>query len=532
MKAQKSPGPGWLATAVFYQIYPQSFYDANGDGIGDLAGIIAKLDYIKSLRCTAIWLNPIFDSPFGDAGYDVRDFRKVAPRYGTNADLKCLFKEAHSRNLHVVLDLVAGHTSVEHPWFKASAKATRNRYSDYYIWTSSVWQNAAGLPQVNGYSNRDGNYVTNFFWFQPALNYGFAKPDPAQTWQQPLDAPGPRAVKAELKTMMQFWLDQGCDGFRVDMASSLIRNDPGGYGIKNFWREIRGWLDKDYPEAVLISEWSNPKQAIGAGFHVDFMIHCGEPAYQMLCNPWGEVRGGTKVHGGYFHREKPDNLEGFLSNYLAHYRATRKAGFISLPTGNHDFARFGHGRSNAEQRVFYALLLTMPGVPFIYYGDEIGLPFQEGLTSKEGAYSRTGTRTPMQWKNGRNAGFSKAAAKRLYLPVQTRTDRPTVESAEANPDSLLHLVRHLLALRCKYDALGNLGAFKPLRMEGGAVNVPFVYQRGKGKKAIVVAINSSSKIIRATLPLEVARKPLLAENVEVIGRNLCMQPVSYGVFSV
>jgi maltose alpha-D-glucosyltransferase/alpha-amylase len=328
---------------------------------------------------------------------------------------------------------------------------------------------------------------------------------------------------------MQFWLEQVCDGFRVDMASSLIRNDPNGVGIKRFWREIRDWFDKEYPKAVLISEWSNPKQAINAGFHIDFMIHFGAPAYQKLCNPWGEVHNGVKIDGGYFHREKPGKIDEFLSNYLEHYHATWKSGFISLPTGNHDFMRFNYGRSLAEQRVFHVMLLTMPGIPFIYYGDEIALPFRQGLLSKEGGYSRTGTRTPMQWTNDRNAGFSKAKARQLYLPVQPKATRTCVQSAEADSGSILHLTRRLLTLRHKYDALGNLGAFKPL--QSGDDEVPFVYQRGTGKEKILVAINPSSKIARVKLTVDIAAEPLLAENITLNGRDLSMKPLSFGVFS-
>lgn len=520
--------PAWLDNAVFYQIYPQSFLDTNADGIGDLPGIIDKLDYIKSLGCTALWLNPIFESPFGDAGYDVSSFKKIARRYGSNTDLKRLFRQAHRRNMRVVLDLVAGHTSTQHPWFKASAKAVRNRYSDYYIWTNSVWQNAAGFPQVNGYGQRNGNYVTNFFWFQPALNYGFAQPDPAQPWQQAMDASGPRAVKAELKSLMQFWLDQGCDGFRVDMASSLIRNDPKCTRILSFWQEFRHWLDQKYPEAVLISEWSNPRLAIKAGFHIDFMIHFGEPAYQKLCNPLGEVFDGCKVDGGYFHRANPGELDAFLSNYLKHYYATRKNGFISLPTGNHDFVRFNYGRSREEQRVFHTLLLTLPGIPFIYYGDEIGLPFVAGLPSKEGGFERTGARIPMPWNHNRNAGFSTAHAKRLYLPLPTNTRSINVEASEKDPHSMLHLVRQLLALRRQYPALGNLGAFRPLQLKDQCA--PFIFQRGTRKQSFIVAVNPSSKPARIALPLTITKEPLLAENVRTDGRSLYMQPVSFGIF--
>ena len=151
--------PQWLNDAVFYEIYPQSFNDTNGDGIGDINGVTEKLDYIKGLGCNAIWLNPCFDSPFKDAGYDVRDYKKVAPRYGTNDDLVRCFEEAHKRGMHILLDLVPCHTSEEHPWFLASCKEARNEYSDRYIWTSHCFERAGDLPCVGGEAERSGTYI-------------------------------------------------------------------------------------------------------------------------------------------------------------------------------------------------------------------------------------------------------------------------------------------------------------------------------------------------------------------------------------
>ena len=165
--------PAWLNDAVFYEIYPQSFKDTNSDGIGDIEGIIEKLDYIKSLGCNALWINPCFDSPFKDAGYDVRDYKKVAHRYGTNNDLYRLFKEAHNRDMHVLLDLVPGHTSEEHKWFLESKKAEPNEFSDRYVWTKAAFQGIAGHPYIGGEADRNGCYMLNFFKCQPALNYGF-----------------------------------------------------------------------------------------------------------------------------------------------------------------------------------------------------------------------------------------------------------------------------------------------------------------------------------------------------------------------
>ena len=168
--------PEWLEEALFYQIYPQSFYDSNGDGTGDIQGIIDKLDYIESLGVNAIWINPCFASPFGDAGYDVSDYYTVASRYGKNDDLAKLFRAAQERGIRVCLDLVPGHTSIEHPWFKESCQAEENEFTNRYIWTDSVFErDLDGLKTVNGYAERDGNFVTNFYYCQPALNYGFAR---------------------------------------------------------------------------------------------------------------------------------------------------------------------------------------------------------------------------------------------------------------------------------------------------------------------------------------------------------------------
>jgi maltose alpha-D-glucosyltransferase/alpha-amylase len=240
--------PSWLEDAVFYEIYPQSYYDSNGDGIGDLKGIIAKLDYIKSLGCTALWLNPCFESPFMDAGYDVSDYYKIAPRYGTNADLETLCEKAHAKGIKVLLDLVIGHTSVEHKWFKESCKAKRNKYSDWFIWTDSVWKTPENLKCISGFAERDANFITNFFWCQPALNFGFAKPDPKQPWQLPVDHPSVKEVRAEVWKIMKFWMDLGCDGFRVDMAGSLVKLDDDQAETAKFWQEIRKKLDKEYPK--------------------------------------------------------------------------------------------------------------------------------------------------------------------------------------------------------------------------------------------------------------------------------------------
>jgi glycosidase len=202
-----------LADAGFHQVYPHSFQDSNGDGIGDLPGLISRLEYIRDLGCTAIWMNPFFVSPMRDAGYDVADFCAVDPRSGTLADAKRLFTKAHALGLRVVLDLVAGHTSDQHPWFTASAKDANGKHRDWNVWTRQWLDCPAGM--VGGMTPRNGAYLPNFFAQQPALNSDFAKPDPSKPWQLPMSQPGPKAGREALRKAMAFWLDLGCDGFRT-----------------------------------------------------------------------------------------------------------------------------------------------------------------------------------------------------------------------------------------------------------------------------------------------------------------------------
>lgn len=516
--------PKWLHQAVFYQIYPPSFRDGNGDGIGDLRGIIEKLDYVKDLGCNALWLNPVFCSPFRDGGYDVTDFRRVDPRYGTNEDLERLVVESHRRGIRVVLDLVAGHTSVDHPWFLASSKVERNEFSDYYVWTDSAWDSFFSPGCIPGHP-RDACYLPNYFPFQPSLNYGYASPDPTKPWQQAMDAPGPRAVLRELREIMAFWLACGVDGFRVDMAASLVRGDPDGKGIRKFWQEMRAWLEANYEEKVLIAEWTNPTAAIRAGFHVDFMIHFGEPAYLALCEP--SVTPKMESPFGYFDARGEGDVNRFLDNYLPHYHRTRRLGYIALPTGNHDFNRFRYRRNEEECFVFLAFLLTMPGVPFIFYGDELGLSYREGLPSKEGGYGRTGTRIPMQWDAGANRGFSSASADQLYLPANDHVGED-VAAQKGKEGSLFEWTKKLLELRRSIPALGNDGVFIPL--DGGPTGYPFFYERAVDDERILVAINPSETPVRWRLPL--SGTMILSRHADLDGECLVLSSFSFAMLRV
>lgn len=438
--------PKWLKDAVFYEIYPQSFKDSNGDGIGDFNGIIEKLDYIASLGCNAIWMNPCYDSPFRDAGYDVRDYKKTAKRYGTNEDLVHLFDEVHKRGMHILLDLVPGHTSEEHAWFQESTKPERNVYSDRYIWTDSWFQSPEGLNYVAGESERNGVYVLNYFKCQPALNYGFLHPE--KPWQKGLSDPACIATREAIKDIMRFWLDKGCDGFRVDMADSLVKkDDEKKSGTASVWKDIRAMLDESYPEAALVSEWNRPYLAIPAGFHMDFYLDWTGNGYNLLMRDMEDGKNNS-----IFHRDSSRSILDFFGEYMESYEQIKNKGLYCLITGNHDTIRASYYLETRELKLTYAFLFTMPGAPFLYYGDEIGMRYQT-LASKEGGYTRTGSRTPMQWDDTPNCGFSTAAAKALYLPVDTAPDAPTVTGQEKDADSLLHVVKDVLALRRNEDDL-------------------------------------------------------------------------------
>lgn len=418
----------WLDNAVFYEIYPQSFNDTNADGIGDFQGIIEKLDYIKELGCNAIWINPCFLSPFGDAGYDVADYCRVAPRYGTNEDLKRVFEEAHKRDMHVLLDLVPGHTSVEHPWFKESMKADRNEFTDRYVWTNNVWEAPEGMGSLRGISERDGACAINFFSNQPALNYGFYQPDPEKPWQQ-----------------------------------------------------VRKFLDAEFPDAAMVSEWGEPDKSLQGGFHMDFLLHFGPSHYNDL----------FRCDEPFFSKRGKGDISEFVETYKTNYNKTAQKGLICIPSGNHDMDRLARRLQGDELKIAFAFLLSMPGAPFIYYGDEIGMRYVEGLKSVEGGYNRTGSRSPMQWDDSTNAGFSSAPASDLYITMDPGKDRPTAKAQMVDPDSLYHEVKKLIQIRQSSKALLSRGTIEFVYAEKN--QYPLAYVREAEGEKVLVIINPSDK---------------------------------------
>lgn len=339
------PAPRWLADAVFYQIYPQSFADSNGDGIGDFDGIAERLDHLAWLGVNTVWLNPCFVSPFRDAGYDVSDYLNTAPRYGSNDDLAKLVDEARSRGIRVLLDLVAGHTSDQHPWFTASADDPAD---DRYIWAAEGPDGGRPDGFVDSPGTRPGAYLPNFFAFQPALNFGYARENPAEPWRQPVDAEGPRANRAALRAVMDHWLGLGLSGFRVDMAASLVKDDPGKTETAGIWTELRHWLDDTHPDAVLLSEWGEPEVSVPAGFHTDFFLQFGGPTDgRALRSLWSNTEGTVNESWDpldcFFDPSGQGTPGLFVEAWHKASAAVAGSGFISLPTANHDFSRLNCG---------------------------------------------------------------------------------------------------------------------------------------------------------------------------------------------
>lgn len=532
------PTPKWLDKAAFYQIYPQSFKDSDGDGIGDINGIIQKLDYIKWLGCNAIWINPCFESAFQDAGYDVIDFYKVASRYGTNEDMRRLFKEAHRRNMKVCLDLVAGHTSIESPWFKMSQQRERNEYSDRYIWTPDSTIKPDKF--VTGVFERNGTYMKNFFDCQPALNYGYGQPDSANVWEQPTSAEGPQKTRKELMKIMDYWMDLGCDGFRVDLASSLVKKDPNLTETYKLWAEVRNHFQSKHPKGVLIAEWGNPKRAIKAGFMVDFIIQFGGSGYnELFFNKEGVFRKDTC----YFDLAGNGSPMKYIANIRAQLDSVANNGYVCIPTSNHDFQRPHSGARNTTEQLkcVMAFLFTQPGVPLVYYGDEIGMRYISNLPNKEGSVvkrgNRAGSRTPMQWDLSSNAGFSTALPENIYLPVDAAATQINVQSQMANTKSLLHFTKQLLALRAKSKALSHRGEIKFYNTE--AKSYPLVYTRQMNGERYLIVINPSGakQRMEVELPLvaSVVKEPV-SEGVAVAVANsrltIDSEPTSYGVFKL
>ena len=426
---------------IFYEIYPTSFYDSNNDGIGDINGITTKLDYLANLGINALWLNPFYLSPFKDGGYDIVDHKQIDPRFGTLVDFKRLLSEAHKRNIKVCIDLVPGHVSEEHELFLRSGEETRNEYTDMFIWTNDVWNYNPKYKLISGRHPRNGNYLVNFFSFQPALNFGFKDIDDP-SWQMSYKDERTFQARNYVCDVAIYWLKVGVDGFRVDMADSLVKNDENKEATIEVWQYIFSVVKAKFPQAFFVSEWCNPWQSFKAGFDADFVLDHWDNFYHSFIRADQYSQGPSVLNGGDEHF--------FIEDLLKRYQASLdEGGYLAYISGNHDVLRLTHYASIDKIKVFYMLMFFLPGIPFIYYGDEIGMGYKV-LPNKDGGYQRVGSRTPMQWDSNENAGFSKA--KELYLPVYTANKENVKDNIE-DPTSLFNFVKKLIQIRKDNEVL-------------------------------------------------------------------------------
>lgn len=473
---------------VFYEIFLRSFQDSDGDGIGDLRGATSRLDYLQDMGVGGLWLMPLHRSP-SYHGYDVTDYRSVNPDYGTLEDFKTFLAEAHERGMDVILDLVINHTSSQHPWFRRAEEGDP-KYRDYYSFRAEDpgWN---GLGGSAWHPAAEGSYYLGLFWSEmPDLNY-----------RNP-------AVLREMQDIAQYWLDLGVDGFRVDAIQHVIESESGiiANTPENItWvGEFEAFVKSVNPDAYLVGEtWTDAETIVRYHERADLDYSFNYPRFSALI--------------GSVQDRNPAELVSELTGDLALYpKDARQATFIS----NHDQIRPGTAlgflrRDEARLKLAASLLLTLPGTPFIYYGEELGLPNGSGDADEE-------KRTPMPWDDSTNFGFSSASP---WYSFSSDDSSLTVAAEEDNPDSVLNHYKRLIELRNASPALAR-GALELVPQENPALLV-FVRERD-GQRVLVLA-NFDEATVLDVSAYEGATEQLTGENV---GKTLSLPELGVAVLEL
>ena len=492
----------WWRDSVVYQIYPRSFADSNGDGIGDLQGIIQKLDYLAALGVEAVWYSPFFTSPDADFGYDISNFNDIDPKFGTLADFDRLVSESHKRGIKVILDLVLNHTSTQHPWFQESRKGKDNSYSDWYIWRDA--KPDGSLP-----NNWEAIFGTAAWEFDPLRGqyyYHMFYPQQADlNWRNP-------DVRKACLDVFRFWLDRGADGFRLDVFSNYFKHpdlpdNPPAIGLRAFdrqkhiydsnqpemipfLREMRQLLDS-YPDRYAVGETFLATPQNVAEYTAPGLIHAAFD-FEMLHAHWDPA--------------------SFLKAILSSEKAMHPDSWPVYTLNNHDTSRsasrFHCGDNDERLKVAAALLMTLRGTPFIYYGEEIGMRnihvqrryIQDRIGEKYWPIfdGRDKNRSPMQWNTKPYAGFSSVKS---WLPVNPDYVKRNVEVQRADPKSLFNFYRRIIQLRKDLPALRR-GIFQPVTFEPRKI---LAYLRRDRDQIVLVALNFSRRPVRLALGGEMLR---------------------------
>jgi len=532
---------GWWKNTTIYQVYPRSYFDSTGNGIGDLTGIISKLDYIKGMGFETVWFSPFFDSPQADFGYDVRDYYQAAPEYGSQYDIFQLIYEIHQREMKVVFDLVLNHTSDQHPWFLESRSNLYNPKRNWYIWRdgkgSRPPNNWKAMPGGSGWHHDDKTdqwYYASFLPFQPDLN--FRNPD----------------VKKAMLDMVAFWLDKGVDGFRLDIFHSIYKDE-------HFRNNPLSWRFIPYnDEKGFFQEWKytvNQFETFSLAKEIRKLIDSYQPERFLLGEIFasdelkreymGEVQDGLNL---VFSWDLPDSktTAADIRNVIKQYELEYPDPFLPVYVlGNHDRKRvLSRAGGNVQLvKLLAVLIFTARGVPVTYYGEEIGMlegeyPIKTCLDPVGQRYknvpafllnaldlyvNRDGCRTPMHWSTGKNAGFSTVDGN-LWMPLSSNYHDQNVEILKNNPDSILNLYKDLLDLRKRYPALTK-GKLKLL-------NTPLdilAYDREIQAQRLGVYMNFSGDVTQIKVTGQVDRMIFSVSKSEVKAEEIHLEPFGAAV---
>ena len=501
------PSQLWYKNAIFYQVNVRAFYDSSGDGHGDFEGVTEKLDYLKNLGVDCLWVMPFYNSPLKDDGYDVSDFYRVLPAFGTIEQLKTLVQCAHDKGLRVITDMIMNHTSDQHPWFQSARTGPDSPFHDYYVWsdTNKKYEDARIIFLDTEKSNWTWDeqakqyYWHRFYASQPDLNY--QNPD----------------VQKAMLDVMKFWLEIGIDGFRADAVPYLFERE--GTNCENlpethaFLKEIRSYIDTNFPGCILLAEANQwPKDVLpyfGNGDEFQMGFH-----FPLMPRIFMALKKEDRTSLVWILNETPpipDNCQWctFLRNHdeLTLEMVTeeeRQYMWKEYAPDPRMRLNLGIRRRLAplldndprKIRLANALLYGLPGSPIIYYGDEIGMGDNIEL------FDRNGVRTPMQWTSGQNAGFSNAVAEKLYEPVIAKPPfdpaSVNVQDQLANPDSLYHFMKKLVQVR-KENAVLAEGSLLWLDPPQKAV---LAYLRSLDSATVLVLNNLSDQAQRLNLNVE------------------------------
>jgi maltose alpha-D-glucosyltransferase/alpha-amylase len=512
--------PLWYKRAVFYEVLIRGFYDSNGDGTGDIRGLTEKLDYLQWLGVDCIWLLPIYESPLRDGGYDISDFLKVLPEFGDLGDFVNLVDAAHERGMRIIADLVMNHTSDQHPWFQASRSDPDGFYGDWYVWRNddTEYSDARIIFVDTEKSNwtydpvRGQYYWHRFFSHQPDLNY-----------ENP-------AVQDAMIEVLRFWLDLGIDGFRLDAVPYLYEaegtNGENLPATHEYLKRVRKEVDEKYEDRVLLAEanqWpSDVVEYFGKGdechmaFHFPLMPRIFMAARREQRYPISEILAQTpdipdNCQWGIFLRNHDELTLEMVTDEERDYMYSEYAKDPRMKANIGIRRRLAPLLDNSRDllELFTTLLLSLPGSPVLYYGDEIGMGDNIYLGDRDGV------RTPMQWTGDRNGGFSRCDPARLYLPVLLDPvyghQALNVEAEMRSSTSLLWWTKRMIEVRKQYPVFG-LGTFEELPASNPSV---FAFLRSDGDKTVLCVNNLS----RFPQPVELdLRRFEGATPVEVVGR--------------